>query len=229
MRAHFLLHVPFEGPGSIERWLRRHRYGMSATRLYESSSFPDFGEFDVLIVMGGPMSVNDEKVHDWLVPEKRFIERAIEADKRVLGICLGAQLIANSLGASVSRNEHKEIGWFPIRTTQPAVDSPIPDGLEVFHWHGETFEIPKEAVRLAESDACANQAFQLGRNVIGLQFHLETTPESARQIVSSCHDELRPSRYVQPSEVILGVPAERYEKINTVMAAVIAHLLEPAS
>lgn len=174
------------------------------------------------------MSVDEEKKHHWLIEEKRFIRDAVAARKSVLGICLGAQLIASALGARVFRNKHKEIGWFPIKGVRPSADSifKFPDELEVFHWHGDTFELPDLSVRLAESEACTNQAFQIGRNVIGLQFHLETTAETARQIISNCRDDLRPSRYVQSEAEILGVTATKYEVINAVMSDVLAYLSE---
>lgn len=228
MKAHYLQHVPFEGLGSIESWLRRGGHGITATRLYDSPAFADISEFDLLIVMGGPMSVDEENKHRWLTKEKQFIRDAIAAKKSVLGICLGAQLIASALGTRVFRNKHKEIGWFPIKGARPSVDSifTFPDELEVFHWHGDTFELPELSVRLAESEACANQAFQIGRNVIGLQFHLETTPESARQIISNCRGDLRPSRYVQSEAELLGATDTKYEAINAVMNDVLVYLSE---
>ncbi len=228
MKAHYLQHVPFEGLGSIESWLRRGGHGITATRLYDSPVFPASSEFDILIVMGGPMSVDEEKKHRWLTEEKRFIRDAVAARKSVLGICLGAQLIASALGARVFRNKHKEIGWFPIKGVRPSADSifKFPDELEVFHWHGDTFELPDLSVRLAESEACTNQAFQIGRNVIGLQFHLETTPETARQIISNCRDDLLPSRYVQSEAEILGATTTKYEVINAVMSDVLTYLSE---
>ena len=174
------------------------------------------------------MSVNDEDEFPWLVQEKRFIRDIIENGRAVLGICLGAQLIASAIGASVYRNSAKEIGWFPIQRA-PSTDSSIfrfPTSLEVFHWHGETFDLPSGAILLAKSTACENQAFQLGRSVIGLQFHLETTPEAAREIVSNCRDELVASQYVQTEEVILSAKPEKYESINRIMSDVLSFLQE---
>ncbi|MBN1471015.1 MAG: hypothetical protein JW925_04475 [Syntrophaceae bacterium] len=143
-----------------------------------------------------------------------------------MGICLGAQLIASSLGARVFLNQHKEIGWFPIYGISSNDKSifKFPPSLEVFHWHGETFDLPSGAVRLAKSDGCENQAFQLDESVIGLQFHLETTPESAMQLVSNCRDELNPTRYVQTEREILSASPERYQLINQRMNNVLAFL-----
>jgi GMP synthase-like glutamine amidotransferase len=226
MRAHYFQHVPFEGLGSIEPWLRRTGYEISSTRLFESTELPDVDAIDLLIVMGGPMSVNDEHELKWLVAEKQFIRRAIERGKAVLGVCLGAQLIASAMGVRVYPNQLKEIGWFPVKGV-PSTDSSVfrfPSSIEVFHWHGETFDLPPGAVRIARSDGCENQAFQLGSSAIGLQFHLETTPESAREIVNHCRAELSPARYVQSETNILGVAREKYDAINGLMARVLAFL-----
>ncbi|MCK5862638.1 MAG: gamma-glutamyl-gamma-aminobutyrate hydrolase family protein, partial [Candidatus Hydrogenedentes bacterium] len=181
MRAHYLQHVPFEGLGSIESRLHSSGYEISSTQLFESPEFPALEEIDLLLVMGGPMSVNDEEIYPWLSQEKEFIRRAIDMKKPVLGVCLGAQLIANVLGARVYQNSEKEIGWWPVHGT-PVPSSSLfqfPASIQAFHWHGETFNLPAGATLLASSTACKNQAFQIGTSVIGLQFHLETTPESA--------------------------------------------------
>jgi len=173
------------------------------------------------------MSVNDEQTIPWLAEEKRFIRDAISAGKRVLGVCLGAQLIANALGASVYPNREKEIGWFAVQSVDQASDAStfrFPKSVDVFHWHGETFDLPVGSVRLARSDACENQAFQFGASVIGLQFHLETTPESAREIVSHCKDELQASRYIQSESDILSAGIERYEAINALMGSLLSYL-----
>jgi GMP synthase-like glutamine amidotransferase len=226
MRVHYLQHVPFEGLGSIEDWLKTAGHGIDRTRLYASEKLPELAEFDLLILMGGPMSVNDEKEHPWLIDEKRLVRAAVEAGKSVLGICLGAQLIASALGAPVYASRFKEIGWLPIRGVSSADTSlyEFPEALEVFHWHGETFELPPGAIRLAHSEACENQAFQLGRSVVGLQFHLETTVQSAHEIVNNSRDELLPSRYVQTEQGILSTPTDKYRIINQQMGRVLSFL-----
>ncbi len=177
MRAHYLQHLPFEGFGSIEPWLRHAGYEITNTPFYASSVLPPMKAIDFLVVMGGPMSVNDEDSIPWLGAEKRFIRNVIDSGKPVLGVCLGAQLIASALGADVYRNPVKEIGWFPVQgVPQNGILSfRFPAVTEVFHWHGETFALPPGAVLLASSAGCVNQAFQIGASVIGLQFHLETT------------------------------------------------------
>lgn len=226
MRAHYLQHVPFEGLGSIAAWLEKAGYEITRTRLYAAEKLPKVNDLDLLVVMGGPMSVHDDDEYPWLVAEKHFIHEVIASETPVLGICLGAQLIASSLGARVYCNPLKEIGWFPVQGLASDDSSAFrfPTSALVFHWHGETFDLPPGATRLAESAACENQAFQLGKSVIGLQFHLETTPESARAIISNCRDELVAAAHIQTEDEILSANPETFTSINRLMGKVLDFL-----
>ena len=172
------------------------------------------------------MSVNDEEQLPWLREEKRFVADAIASNKAVLGICLGSQLIASALGSRIYPGAEKEIGWFPV-FAEPAVPGTFvfPASAEVFHWHGETFDLPAGAVHLASSAACRNQAFQIGARVIGLQFHLETTPESAEAIISNCAHELLPQRFIQTESALRSVPAANYAGINALMTLILEYLV----
>lgn len=231
MRAHYLQHVAFEGLGSIEPWLSKAGFEISHSELFIHTDFPKVEEIDFLVVMGGPMSANDEQEFPWLAEEKAFIKQAIALGIPTLGICLGAQLIANTLGANVYANPVKEIGWFPIQAvpTENSADFKFPESLNVFHWHGETFSLPAGARRIAKSMGCDNQAFQLADHVIGLQFHLETTAKSAEDIVHHCQDELVVGEYIQPEAGILLAPEENYQAINGLMEEILEYLLERVS
>lgn len=225
MRVHVLQHVAFEGLGSIEDWLAARGAVISYTRFYEEPSLPDLADIDLVIALGGPMSVNDETDLPWLVAEKRFVSEAIAADKAVLGICLGAQLIASAQGARVYPGPQKEIGWFPIFAAEPQNGAfRFPQEATVFHWHGETFDLPAGAVRLAGSAVNPNQAFQIGARVIGLQFHLETTPQSAAAMIQHCGDELIPASYVQSAADLQSTPATHYAGVNALMGEILSCL-----
>lgn len=226
MRAHFLQHVPFEGLGSIEAWLRDQHAELTSTRFFLNERLPGVGELDLVIAGPGPMSVNDEAELPWLKDEKQFLRDAMRRGTPVLGICLGAQLIASSLGARVYPNPLKEIGWFPVYATPtPAGCVQFPAECMVFHWHGETFDLPAGAVRLVRSPACENQGVQIGRRVIGLQFHLETTPQSAAILIEHSRHEMLPGPFVQSESEIRAAPAARYAAINSLMNRMLTHLL----
>ncbi len=206
LRLHYLQHVPFEGPGRILQWAESAGAAITATRLYRHEPLPATNTFDLLVIMGGPMSTHDTDRHPWLVPEKALIRHAVDAGKAVLGICLGAQLVAEALGARVYPNGQREIGWFEIQRSASAEGHPLgaclPSRLTVFHWHGETFDLPSGALALARSEACRHQGFVFGRRVVGLQFHLETTPETLQALIANGGDDLRPGPYVQTPEVM---------------------------
>lgn len=227
MNVHYLQHVPFEDLGSMEQHLVSKGHNLSSTKLYSGERLPDSENFDWLIVMGGPMGIYDEGQYPWLREEKEFIKQAIEQRKIVLGICLGAQLIAAALGADVKKNLHREIGWFTIERDQQIektrLASAFPQQLDVFHWHGDTFSTPEGAIPVASSQACANQGFFYNGRVLALQFHLETTPTSAANLIENCRDELDGSFYVQSEQELLEKP-ERFNRINQVMSAILGTL-----
>ena len=224
MRVHHLQHVAFEGLGSIETWLKSAGHSIAHTRQFLNDPLPTVDQFDWLIVMGGPMGATDEAQLPWMGPEKALIRQAIDAGKLVLGVCLGAQMIASVLGARVFQNEQREIGWFSIQRSPDAIQLPFgtifPDRIEVFHWHGDTFDLPAGAVRLASSEATKNQAFAVGDNVLALQFHLEMTPGLASNLIDNCQNELGPSPCVQNPERIMATP-DQFRGINRLMESVL--------
>ncbi len=208
MKIHYLQHVPFEGLGNIEDWASSKGHQVSGTQLYNNDPLPKPEEFDWLIVMGGPMNIYEEDEFPWLAREKVFIKDAIDSGKIVLGVCLGAQLIADVLGAKIHRNQYPEIGWFEVRFTDNARNSQVfkrlPERFTAFHWHGDTFDLPPGAAWIAESDACRNQAFEYDGRVIGLQFHLDTTLESIQRLIGYCGGELVEGAYIQNEDALLA-------------------------
>jgi GMP synthase-like glutamine amidotransferase len=208
MHIHFLEHAAFENPGNIIDWAENNHYSYSSTRLYQNEKLPEQKQFDILVIMGGPMSISDDNKYPWIKSEKLFIREAISAGKKVLGICLGAQFLADALGAKVFRNQEKEIGWFNLHkvkeTRHPLLDAFHENQLPAFHWHGDTFDIPKGATRLFESKATKNQAFLFDEKIIALQFHWEVKPDNIRLLLMHSAGDLTPGPFVQSQEVMLN-------------------------
>jgi len=229
MRVHCLQHVPFEGLGSLAGAFAERGDRVTTTHLYREALDADPDALDLLVVMGGPMGIADETEHPWLAAEKRFIAQVIDNGARVLGVCLGAQLIAGVLNAPVTRNPQPEIGWFPIEkrpeASASAIGRALPVRLTAFHWHGDRFAIPAGAIPLYRSAACENQGFVYRERVVGLQFHLETTPASAAALVRHCADELRPGPYIQSAREILD-PDHDYGAMHAAMGDLIGALSE---
>lgn len=208
LRLHYLQHVSFEVPGTIASWAQERGHEVTGTRLYAGEPLPGVADLDWLVVMGGPMNVYEEDAYPWLSAEKALIDDAVAAGKVVLGVCLGAQLLADVLGGTVTRNAYPEIGWFPVTLTAAAAESPafgrLPAEFTPLHWHGDTFSLPPGAVHLAESTACANQAFSYGERAFGLQFHLECTAEEVADLARESCAELVDGPWIQTAEQLLG-------------------------
>ena len=209
-RVTVLEHVPFEGPGAIADWAEARGHALAGTALHHGVPVPDAATVDALVVMGGPMGVGDEGRFPFLRDEKHLLAACVDVGRPVLGVCLGAQLLADALGARVSAQGYREIGWFPLRWDPGARTVPpfahVPGESIVFHWHGDTFELPAGMVPLASSDACVSQGYASpeGR-VIGLQFHLEMRDEDVHSLVENGRAEIDGGgRHVQTEEEILG-------------------------
>lgn len=226
IKIHTFQHVAFEGPAYIATWAQQRGHSLTYSKFYNNDPIPQLADIDWLLVMGGPMNINDEAAHPWLKQEKAFIKQAIDAGKTVIGICLGAQLIASVLGAAVKPNKEKEIGWFPLRKTSEGKNiellQALPEEMTVFHWHGDTFEIPKGTQRIFESKACKNQGFYADR-ILGLQFHFEVNKTALNHMIENCKHELSPDTYVQ-DEVALK-EGEKYSlALNKYLASMLDKL-----
>ena len=199
MNIHWIEHVEFEGLGCIGPWLEENGYTLSCSRLWADDKLPAPEMIDGLIVMGGPMGIDDEEQYAWLAAEKVFIGEVVDRNRPVLGICLGAQLLANQLGAEVRVGEQKEIGFFPLTGS----GGWLPAEFVAFHWHGDTFSVPEGAVRLASSEVTENQAFLYRNHVLALQFHLETTRESLVRLYEHSEDEIIDAPFIQPLKLAM--------------------------
>lgn len=209
MRLHVIGHVPFEGPGAIEQWATERGFDITRSQAL-TEVFPPLSEVDFLVIMGGPMDADDAEASPWLVAEKRYVGEAMAAGRLVLGVCLGSQIVAEVGGGRVKRNPQLEIGYFPVQHTEVTANDPVfsafPDGLVVGHWHGDTFDVPAGARPALSSDACVNQAFSImGGRVVGLQCHLEWSPDDVAELVHHCGAELiAPRPHVQSAEMLLA-------------------------
>lgn len=229
MHLHYLQHVAFEGLGYIADWAESHGHTTSCSALYADEPLPDPSTFDALVIMGGPMGVHDTTVYRWMTPEKKFIEAALKQTKKVLGICLGAQLIADTLGAKVYPNPEKEIGWYPVARASAAEHTSwaqvIPPHFQAFHWHGDTFDLPAGALHFAQNKVCHHQAFFYPPGVIGLQFHLEATKPSIAQLIQHCGHELVPAPNIQTAAEIES-QADLIASSNQLMGSILDYFMK---
>lgn len=216
MHIHFLQHVHFETPGYLVDWTVKNNHSYSSTHLYENDALPSSDDFDFLVIMGGPMNIYEEEKYQWLKAEKQLIRQAIVSGKKVLGICLGSQLVADVLGAKVYPNKYPEIGWFPVFKNEFScceytrfMQREIP----TFHWHGDTFDLPADSVRLFSSEATLNQAFSYNENVLALQFHWEMKKENMLSMLQFSGNDLKPGKYIQEKAGIL-VEEKVFTKMN---------------
>ncbi len=217
-------HVPYEPLGIIDFWVKER--GIELTIIDpKKGRYPSHESYDMLIILGGPMSVNDEI--PWFPLEKRFISEAIAEYKYVIGICLGAQLIASELGAEVIKSPEPEIGYYPINRTSESdaindLIATIPPELTVFHWHSDMFEIPQGAKQFAFSEGCPNQSFLYNDRVLALQFHLETTPESLELLLENCSEDLEKSgTFISTAEDMRVSDKSRDKKMNGVLLVIL--------
>jgi len=206
-----------------------NEFSITVSHIYKGDTLPDPASYDILVILGGPMNVDEHDQYPWLETEKEYIRRVIDSQRKILGICLGAQLIASALGAQVTKNHHKEIGWFPIRKTVSGCNCKllknIPDSCLALHWHGDTFDIPQNAGLEISSDACKNQLFTYNDKVIGMQFHFEATEESIDALVDNCSSELIPGLYIQDANTIKHYAREYCIHSHKYLSTIIRNLV----
>jgi GMP synthase-like glutamine amidotransferase len=209
-----LQHAAFEGPGEIGVWAGKHGHTMQVCHLYRGDALPALDAFDLLLVMGGEMNIYEYRVYPWLKPERELIQAALGAGKRVIGICLGAQLIADALGARVAQNPEYEIGWLPVAfgAEGQKLFPALPETATVLHWHGDAFDLPKGATRLASSVGCPEQGYAIPGKCLGLQFHLEVDPALVKLYVEG-QGHWPKGPYAQSPEMILA-EAGKYHETN---------------
>jgi len=218
MKISVLQHAAYEGPGEIAVWAEQRGHSLSIHQIYRGDSFPRLDAFDLLVVMGGEMNIYQYRDWPWLKPERELIQAAMEQNKRLVGICLGAQLIADALGTRVVQNPEYEIGWMPVRWTEDARDAfPIlPPTTTVLHWHGDTFELPSGATRLAASEGCPEQGYLIKNKCLGLQFHMEVDPALVQQFVDG-QAEWPTGPYAQTPNVILSESGKYHEENRSLL------------
>ena len=225
MRALCLQHVPFEGPGAFATALTGRGVSMEHYLVPQDGLPKDAG--DVLIVMGGPMSVNDPD--SWIAEETEFIRSVMLAGKPVIGVCLGSQFMAKALGATVRPGKALEIGMTPVRLTAEAKQDPVfstlPESFEVFEWHGEIFDLPKDCVSLAGSDIAPLQAFRYAARSYGLLFHLEMEEKGIESLSRECASDLMKARLSARDVKAATLP--HLPQLHRIADRLIGHLLSP--
>jgi len=205
MKTAFVLqHVPFEGPGRLGPSLRSRGYDVRVLPVFESSEWPELRTADLVVVMGGPMSVDDEASHPWLEPEKRAVREAIDSGVPTLGVCLGSQIIASCLGAAVRPHHEREVGWYPVHAVRDeSLAKALAEPSRVLHWHGDRWELPTGARLLVASEGCDHQAFAIDDHVLGVQYHLEMEPDGVKELIHHCPEDLAPGPWVDTVDQLL--------------------------
>lgn len=210
-------HSPLEGPSLIGDWASGRGHELRMHPWHASGAVPYNGSWDALIVLGGPMAVYEQDRYPWIREEQRLMRQTLEEGKQVLGICLGAQLLADVLGGRVYPQGHQEIGWYPLFHQKHALDEVLLHDLieehpMAMHWHGDCFEIPPGCRHLASSQACANQAFAYGRQALGLQFHWEFSRETLQQMLDN-------EGFLMPEGTHVQAPSQIMQQAGTYLPA----------
>jgi GMP synthase-like glutamine amidotransferase len=231
MLIHWLQHVPFEGPGAIGEWASGRGHRLQGWALQAGAALPTVGDDEGLIVLGGPMGANDEALHPWLAGERDLLREVIARGRPCLGICLGAQLMAHALGATVAPGPQREVGWIPITFQVPADDplaGRLPASATVFHWHGDQFTLPPGATCLASSPACPTQIVRCGPRALALQCHLETRPLDLDALCRHCPDDhQRSGAWVQSAGAMQRQAASACAAMRPLLELLLDHCFAP--
>lgn len=223
-----LQHAPYEQPCYISKWFDRHFIPVRDVNLWKGDNLPDVKEVSCLIIMGGPMNIYEHEKYPWLIEEKKFIRQVIDNDIPVLGICLGAQLISDVLGGTVTRLSNPEYGWVSVSRNDRATEnhpfsSVIPPHLTVFQWHQDTFSIPPGSIPLFQSAACPNQGFAYNNTVMGLQFHPELDEDDIRMFLNLVEKDTGITHHEYPKEDIIQ-NISNYKEGNEFIDALLYYL-----
>ena len=221
MIINVLHYTPNESPGAFQAWAHYHIYDFYVFHPYQFQVLPSAAQPDFLVILGGPMSPNDQL--PWILQERQLIKTLLQQQVPILGVCFGAQQIVKTLGYAVHKARVKEVGWGPV-TLQSAQIPGLPDQLTVLHWHEEMVEIPKEADVLFANANLQNQGFVLGKQAVGLQFHLEPEKDNIKEIVVNDSQYLSGSVFKQTAKQIIEHPVPKENK--TAMFRILDYLTE---
>ena len=232
-----IYHVPHERLGTFEPVFKKRGLSLNTFNAASTKLWPKVSAFDGLVVMGGPMGVYEQAKYPFLKKEIQLIQEALKAKKPILGVCLGSQLLAAALGSRVAKNQAKEIGWHPLMRDPGANNDPLCEAFgqteTVFQWHGDTFNLPKGAVRLFSSPLCQEQGFRYGVNAYGLQFHVEVTEAMIRAWLNNAGNKKELASLkgqVDPAVIKAQTPQhiDRLQTLSTQVAKGFCHLVTSA-
>ena len=225
MKILFVIHASFEKPGVIESWAKKCGHHTQEVSPYKGEKLPDIKDIDMLVVMGGPQSPLEINKDPYLLDEIELIKKAIKTQKRIIGICLGAQLIGEALGVKTERSPNREIGMHAIQLLEDAKYDPVfqkfPAVSDVMHWHSDMPGIAKGAVLLAKSEGCPRQVFRYGDRIYGFQCHFELTKELVKGMIESCPSDLKEGTYVRTVKELME---SDYQPMNLRMEQLLNYL-----
>lgn len=225
MKILCVIHADFEKPGFIDTWAKKNGHDIQEVSPYKGENLPNTNTFDFLVVMGGPQSPLEMNKAPYLAKEIDLIQKALIQNKCIIGICLGAQLIGEALGARTEKSPHREIGVFPVELLEAAENDPVfhhfPKTFNVMHWHNDMPGLIEKAEWIAKSEGCPRQIFRYGERVYGFQCHLELTLDLVQGMIKHCPDDLKSQKYVRTESELLSAD---YHSINLKLEKILNYL-----